>query len=82
MRIAEKVEFLKTHFYTHWVAVRKEVDEEVSSNQPMKCVCGRLATGLHESYCRKFITKVDNTTAKKMWPTLVKEVESKVNGHK
>lgn len=32
----------------------------------MFCVCGKLATGLHESSCRKFNKVVDAETVKRL----------------
>ena len=32
---------------------------EVSNKHPVKCVCGRLCTGLHEVNCKKFRDAVE-----------------------
>ena len=34
--------------------------------QTMFCICGKLATGLHEKNCRRFNEKVDKETARKL----------------
>lgn len=44
--------------------------DQVSDEHPMKCVCGRLCTGLHERNCSKFRQAVDRRYKK-----LLKEAE-------
>lgn len=34
--------------------------------QPIFCVCGKLATGLHEANCRRFNKMVDKETCKRL----------------
>jgi hypothetical protein len=63
---AERIAFLKKYAMEDWIKTREEADEEVSREHSMKCVCGKLCTGLHESYCRKFKEKVDTRTVKKL----------------
>lgn len=48
-----------------WITVREQANEEVSKEHSMFCVCGKLCTGLHESYCRKFKEKVWRRAIKK-----------------
>lgn len=38
----------------------------MSDKQSMFCLCGRLATGLHENGCRKFQNKVTRETIKRL----------------
>ncbi|GAG36409.1 unnamed protein product, partial [marine sediment metagenome] len=45
---------------------RREVEDRLSEANGMFCVCGRLATGLHESNCRKFRNEVTRETVKKL----------------
>ena len=62
----EAIEFLKQNHLSIFVKTRQEVEIRVSNNQNMFCICGRLATGLHESNCKKFQKKVDQETAKQL----------------
>jgi len=49
-----------------WQHERTIVENELSNNQSMFCVCGKLATGFHEMNCRKFNDKVDIETLKRL----------------
>lgn len=62
MKQKDKIKWLKTYFFADFMSVRAKVFDELSSKQTMFCVCGRLATGLHECYCRKFNSLVDKET--------------------
>ena len=57
---------LTTNHLTEWMRMRKRVEGEVSDAQGMFCVCGSLATGLHESRCAKFREKVNVETIKRL----------------
>ena len=37
----------------------KKVENEISEKHPVKCICGRLCTGLHEMNCKKFRSAVE-----------------------
>lgn len=37
----------------------KKAEDEVSNEHPIKCVCGRLCTGLHERNCSAFRKSVE-----------------------
>lgn len=37
----------------------KIAEEQISDEHPIKCVCGRLCTGLHEITCKKFREAVE-----------------------
>lgn len=37
----------------------KKAENEVSEKHPIKCVCGRLCTGVHEMNCKKFRDSVE-----------------------
>ena len=52
--------------HNDWLKTRKEVEDEISNNQPFFCVCGRLATGLHESSCKKLQNKITRETLKRL----------------
>lgn len=63
---AERIFFLKKYAMDDWIRTRQEADQEVSDEHSMKCVCGSLCTGLHETYCQKFKAKVDTRTIQKL----------------
>ena len=64
MKLSEKLDYLQTHFLGEWLKTRREVENKLSESNGMFCFCGRLATGLHESGCRKFHNKVATETVK------------------
>lgn len=66
MKMIEKLDWLQSNFFNEWIAKRLEVGNELSDRQSMFCVCGRLATGLHENGCRKFNAKVNAETVKRL----------------
>lgn len=51
---------------TAWVKMRHVVFNEMSEQQTLFCVCGKLATGLHEDHCVKFNRLVDKETARRL----------------
>ena len=53
------------HFST-WLNTHRDVWNECSDKQPMFCICGRLATGIHENHCSKFRDLVNRETVKKL----------------
>jgi len=66
MKIAEKIQTLQDNHFSQWVKTRHEVDEEVSNKQTTFCVCGKLATGLHERTCRRYIQIVNAKTVERL----------------
>jgi len=44
--------------------IREQAEEQVSQEHPIKCVCGRLCTGLHEMHCAKFRQAVERRVKK------------------
>lgn len=46
---------------TEYEARQKAIDR-CDDETPLKCYCGRLATGLHTNSCRKFQAKVARYT--------------------
>ena len=60
------IEFLKQNHLSMWMTSRNEVENELSDKQSMFCICGKLATGLHERNCRKFQNEVDRKTTVKL----------------
>ena len=78
MKISEKLNYLQENHFGEWLKVRQETEQELSDKQSMFCVCGRLATGLHEMHCTKFRNKVITETVKKL-AHLLGEAPTKVN---
>jgi len=66
MRIKEKIAYLVDNHFGAWFEKRKEVERELSDSQDMFCVCGRLATGIHEMNCQRFRNKVNSETVKRL----------------
>lgn len=50
-----------------YIQVRGYVLNALSVAQAMFCVCGKFATGLHESHCKKFNDTVDFITYKVLY---------------
>jgi len=68
--LVEKLEYLSKNHFSEWLKTRQEVEHKLSDSQEMFCICGKLATGLHESTCRRFNNKVTNETVKILWDRL------------
>lgn len=66
MKIQEKLEILQRDHMGEWLKMRRIVEDELSERQAMFCVCGRLATGLHEMNCSRFRNKVTAETVKRL----------------
>ena len=66
MRLQEKLNILQDNHFSEWLKTRREVANEESAKQSMFCVCGRLATGLHESHCTKLSKRITNITIKRL----------------
>jgi len=66
MKITEKLEYLQKNNFGEWLSTRSKVRDEFSDRQTMFCLCGRLATGLHENSCRKLNGKITTETVKRL----------------
>lgn len=66
MKLLEKIDRISSNHFPEWLKTRKEVEAELSDKQSMFCLCGRLATGLHENGCRKFQNKITSETVKRL----------------
>ena len=66
MNIREKIQYLSDKHFGEWFTERQKVTDKISNSQDIWCVCGRLATGLHENSCRKLQNKINSETAKKL----------------
>jgi len=66
MKIQDKIKYLQDNYFSEWIKKRKEIEDKLSEENAIFCVCGRLATGLHEKFCRKFQNKVTSETVKEL----------------
>ena len=66
MKKSEKLEKIKEADLALFVKTRQQVFNEMSDQKTMFCCCGKLATGLHESHCKKFNDKVISETIKRL----------------
>lgn len=66
MTTTQQIALLKDKHFAAWANTRKQVFEELSGKQSTFCVCGKLATGLHEQNCRTFNNAVDKETVKRL----------------
>lgn len=66
MTLDQKTNYLKKNHWVKWLKTYNETFDEVSDKQTIFCVCGKLATGLHESRCRRFQKEVLKVTASKL----------------
>jgi hypothetical protein len=66
MKLVEKLEILQNKHLTEWLNMRQEVEDELSNKQSLLCLCGRLATSLHERNCNKFKNKIISETIKRL----------------
>lgn len=70
MKITQKLDYLQNNHMGEWLKTKREVEDELSSRQSMFCMCGKLATGLHELNCRRFRNKIITETVNKLKPLL------------
>lgn len=75
MKKQEKIEYLKANHPVEWRVTRDRAEQIVSNSQSIKCVCGKLATGLHESSCSRFKSKVETETCRILIYLLPKKSE-------
>lgn len=80
MKYEKKLELIQKDHLAEWLQTRYLVDEEISNQQGMWCICGRLATGLHERCCRKFNDNVSRETIKRLSHLIIKPREVTKNG--
>lgn len=66
MKKEDKLRILRERTPVLFVRTRHQVERELSEAQSMWCICGRLATGLHESNCRRFQKLVDTKTLERL----------------
>lgn len=66
MKRSEKIDYLQDKHLKEWVETRIKVKEELSRSNGAFCVCGKLATGLHEASCRRLRNKITNEILKRL----------------
>ena len=66
MTTKDKMVLLQDKHFAAWANTRKQVFEELSGKQLTICMCGKLATGLHEQNCRTINNAVDKETVKRL----------------
>lgn len=66
MKLTDKLKFIQDNYFSEWIKTRSIVSNEESEKNTMFCVCGKLATGLHESHCRKLSKRVTDITLKRL----------------
>lgn len=64
MKFIDKKKFLIKNYRDDYVNARREVFNALSNKQAILCVCGKIASGLHEDRCSKFNALVDKETVK------------------
>jgi hypothetical protein len=78
MKLTEKLQYIQDHHFSDWLNTRGTVRDDFSNKQSRFCLCGRLATGLHESGCRKFndaITKETLERLKHLFPQQERKIK-------
>lgn len=58
----DKMAVLVDKHFAEWHAEWQKQRDKVSDSHSLYCVCGKLATSLHEQHCRKFRAEVDRRT--------------------
>ena len=66
MKLQDKISYLVKNHGHEWETAYDSTFNDISRSQSMSCVCGRLATGLHEMNCTKLRKKVISETVKKL----------------
>lgn len=54
--------WLQDKHFSLWLDCRRRNELKLSDEQTMFCCCGKIASGLHETSCRKFQEKVSKAT--------------------
>lgn len=73
----EKISWLQQHAPGPYARAAAEAINELDELTPMFCFCGKLATGLHTSHCRKFNERKKTLIIKKLKGLLPDETVSK-----
>ena len=73
MKKLEKIDYLQKNHLREWVKTHAQVEQELSDAHDIFCECGHIATGAHESGCRKLRNKIMSKTIKRLSHLLPKE---------
>lgn len=73
MKKLEKIDYLQKNHLCEWVKTHAQVERELSDAHDLFCECGHLATGAHESGCRKLRNKIMSETIRRLSHLLPKE---------
>ncbi len=73
MKKLEKIDYLQKNHLYEWVKTHAQVERELSDAHDLFCECGHLATGAHESGCRKLRNKIMSETIRRLSHLLPKE---------
>lgn len=65
-KLQQQLEHLQGNHFSEWLSMRRKVADEFSDRQSMFCMCGRLATGLHENGCRRLNDAITKETVKRL----------------
>lgn len=76
MTLNKKLEYIQNNHFSEWSKMRSKVADEESSKQSIFCICGRLATGLHENGCRKLANRITKITVDRL-STLIPKINEK-----
>jgi CRISPR/Cas system CSM-associated protein Csm4 (group 5 of RAMP superfamily) len=66
MKLTKKLEYIQSKYFSDWLNTRHEVENEFSEKNKVFCLCGKLATGLHEKNCRKFNDAITKEAVKRL----------------
>lgn len=77
MTLNEKIEYLQEKYFTKWCEIRLSIAEKTADEQPLFCVCNKLATGLHEMTCRKLQKLINKKTVEALQEFLPKSKDLK-----
>jgi hypothetical protein len=66
MKLTEKLDYLQNKYLSDWIDTYHKVEDKFSERQSVFCLCGRLATGLHENNCKKFKDAIIKETVKRL----------------
>lgn len=66
MKKLEKIDYLQENHLREWIKTHAKVEQELSDAHDLFCECGHLATGAHESGCRKLRNEIMSETIKRL----------------
>lgn len=69
MKRAEIISMYKSKYPLVWREKIRIAIEMTDNKYPIFCPCGRLATGFHTTYCKKFTNEVEKVALELMKTT-------------